>query len=61
MKLKLRRASAQSVNKRKVYNTTLLNHKTKQIEFRITLSNEFQALEKLTEDETVEEHAMEGD
>ena len=37
------------------YNTALLKDKTKQNEFRDTLNNRFQALEKLTEDETVEE------
>ena len=36
---KIRRASARSVNQRQVYNTTLLNDKTNQNEFRITLNN----------------------
>ena len=43
------------MNQRKVYNTTLLKDKTKQNEFGITLNNRFQPLEKLIEDETVEE------
>ena len=34
---------------------TLRKDKIKQNEFRITLNNRFQPLEKLTEDETVEE------
>ena len=55
MKLKLKRTSPQSVNQRKVFNTTLLRDKTQQNDFRITLNNRFQALEKLIEDETVEE------
>ena len=39
----------------KVYNTTLLRDKTKQNQFRITLSNRLQTLEMLMEEETVEE------
>ena len=65
MKLKLKRTSTQSGNKWKVYNTTLnqsinqstlLKDKTKQYEFRIKgLNNRFRALEKLIEQETVDE------
>ena len=55
MKLNLKRPSAQSVNQWNEYNTTLLKDKTKQNEFRIALNNRFQALEKLIEEETVEE------
>ena len=38
-----------------MYNTTFLKVKTKQNEFRITLNNRFQTLEKYVEEETVEE------
>ena len=53
IKLKSRRASAQSENQRKVHYTAFLNDNTKQNEFRITLNNRFQSLEKLIEDEAV--------
>ena len=39
-----------------MYNTTLLKDKTKQNEFKITLNNRFQALEKRMEDKTMEEY-----
>ena len=55
MKLKLGRVSAHSMNQQKVYNTTLLKDKTRQNEFRITRNDRFRALEKLIEDETVED------
>ena len=55
MKVEFKRASTQSVNEQKMYNATLLKDKTEQSEFRITLGNSLQTLEKPLEEETATE------
>lgn len=49
LKLKLRRT-----NQRLGFNTFLLNDTNKREEFSITLSNKFQAMQKLMEEETID-------
>ena len=55
LKLKLRRNWTGKTNQRFGYNTFLLNDTNKREEFSITLSNKFQALQELMEEETIDE------
>ena len=55
LKLKLRRNWTGKTNQRLGYNTFLLNDTNKREEFSITLSNKFQALQELMEEETIDE------
>ena len=55
LKLKLRRNWIGKTNQRFGYNTFLLNDTNKREEFSITLSNKFQALQELMEEETIDE------
>lgn len=54
LRLKLRRHFTQQSTHSLRYNTSLLEEKYKQEEFKITLSNKYQVLDELLEDETVE-------
>ena len=54
LKLKLRRNWTERTNQRLGYNTSLLNDTNKQTEFSITLSNKFQALQKLIVGKTID-------
>ena len=53
MKLKLKRNWTGGTNQRQRYNTTLLKDPTKLEEFKISLSNKFQVLHELLEEETI--------
>ena len=55
LKLKLRRNWTERTNQRLGYNTFLLNDTNKPEEFSITLSNKFQVLQELMEEETIDE------
>ena len=54
MKLKLRRNWTESTNQRLGYNIFLLSDTNKREEFSIILSNKFQALQELMEEETID-------
>ena len=61
LRLKMRRNWTKRTNQHLGYNTFLLNDTNKRQEFSITLSNKFQALQELMEEETKERshrHAM---
>ena len=53
-KLKLRRNWTERTNQRLGYNIFLLKETNKRKEFRITLSNKFQALQEMMEEETID-------
>ncbi|KAK7107318.1 hypothetical protein V1264_015265 [Littorina saxatilis] len=55
LKLKLKRNWTEGSSQRQRYNTTALKDNKKQEEFKITLSNKFQVLEELLEEETIEQ------
>jgi len=54
LKLKLRRNWTEPTNQRLRYNTTLLKDTNKREEFNIALSNRFQVLQQLLEEETID-------
>ena len=54
MKLKLKRHYTEQTANRTRYNTSLLKDQAKKEEFKISLSNKFQALSEILEDETTE-------
>ena len=55
LKLKLKRQYTERTTHGLRYNTSLLKDKVKQEEFKITLSNKFQVLHELLEDDTIDE------
>lgn len=55
MKLKLKRNWTGGSNQRHRYNNTALRENNKQEKFKITLSNKFQVLEEMLEEETIED------
>ncbi len=55
LKLKLKKTWTGVTGQRQKYNTTLLKESTKCQEFKLTLSNKYQALQDLLEEETINE------
>ena len=54
LKLKLKRHHIEQTSHRLNYNTSLLNDKQKQDEFKITLSNKFQVLREMLDEESID-------
>ena len=56
IKLNLRKSWNKSETRKNTFNTVLLGDKRAQSEFKITLSNKYQALQELSEEETLDCH-----